>query len=409
MPISEVNKLSRLFQPTTGRIGPTKKTEISSKSSENLIKYGFIKQVNSGMYAFLPLGLRILNKLTKLVDNEMEKIGAQKLLLPALTAQHLWEKTKRYEDNAPELFKVRDRTNKQYILSPTHEETICTLVSTVGLLSSKVLPLKLYQISSKWRDEMKPKLGFLRSREFIMKDLYTFDIDINNAQETYASVCKAYDNIFKKIGITYTKAIGNPGSIGGTMSHEYHYPSDIGEDIICICSSCQYAINKAVCKESHCPECKNELHEKNSAEVGHTFLLDTKYTIPLNVVHRFNDKTVPLVMGCFGLGLSRIFAVMTESLSTKEELRWPKLFAPYSVCIIPPKAGSKESEGSQYVDGIIDTLNELNIDAILDDRTNLTIGNRFMHARITGFPYIIVIVKKKIFNFIKDSKNLLYI
>ncbi|XP_076758472.1 prolyl-tRNA synthetase 2-like protein, mitochondrial [Xylocopa sonorina] len=337
MPISEINKLSRLFQPTTAAIGPKQKTKIPTKSYENLIKYGFIKQVNTGMYAFLPLGLRVLNKLTKLVDNEMEKIGAQKVLLPALTAQHLWEKTDRYANNASELFKVKDRSHKHYILSPTYEETICTLLSTVGLLSSKALPLKLYQISSKWRDEMKPKLGFLRSREFIMKDLYTFDLNINNAQETYESVCKAYDNIFKKIGITYTKAIGDPGSTGGTVTHEYHYTIDIGEDTICTCSSCQYAINKTVCKESHCPVCKTELHEKHSAEVGHTFLLDTKYTQPLNVVHKLNNESVPLVMGCFGLGLSRIFTVMSELLSTEEVLRWPKHFAPYSVCIIPPK------------------------------------------------------------------------
>ncbi|KAG6795174.1 proline--tRNA ligase, mitochondrial isoform X1 [Apis mellifera caucasica] len=397
MPISKINKLSQLFQPVTATIATTKQTEIRSKSYENLLKYGLIKQVTTGMYAILPLGLRIFNKLTALVDNEMQKIGAQKLLLPALTPTHLWKKTDRL-NNVTELFKIQDRAQRQYILSPTHEESICSVMSTIGILSPKMLPLKLYQISNKWRDEIKPRFGFLRSREFMMKDLYTFDINLNNAQETYALVCNAYENIFKKIGITYIKSIGDPGLIGDSISHEYHYISDIGEDIVCICPSCQYSINKTICKESYCPKCKNAFNEKSAAEVGHTFLLNTKYTIPLEVKIKINNESIPLVMGCFGLGLSRIFTVMTELLSTKEELRWPKNLAPYTVCLIPPKAGSKEENKSQYVKEVMEILNQLNIDTILDDRTNLTIGKRFMHARITGFPYVIII-GKSIMNF----------
>ncbi|XP_061941636.1 probable proline--tRNA ligase, mitochondrial isoform X2 [Apis cerana] len=354
MPISKINKLSQLFQPVTATIATAKQTEIRSRSYENLLKYGLIKQVTTGMYAILPLGLRIFNKLTALVDNEMQKIGAQKLLLPALIPTHLWKKTDRF-NNVTELFKIQDRAQRQYILSPTHEESICSILSTIGILSPKMLPLKLYQISNKWRDEMKPRLGFLRSREFIMKDLYTFDINLNNAQETYALVCNAYENIFKKIGIMYIKTIGDPGLIGGSISHEYHY-------------------------------------------VGHTFLLNTKYTIPLEVKIKINNKSIPLVMGCFGLGLSRIFTVMTELLSTKDELRWPKNLAPYTVCLIPPKAGSKEENKSQYIKEVMEILNQLNIDTILDDRTDLTIGKRFMHARITGFPYVIII-GKSIMNF----------
>ncbi|XP_020722446.1 probable proline--tRNA ligase, mitochondrial isoform X2 [Bombus terrestris] len=348
------------------------------------------------MYAFLPLGLRVLNKLIAVVDTEMEKIGAQKLLLPALTSTQLWRKSNRFNDNINEFFKLRDRSQREYILSPTYEEAICSVVSSVGSLSPRMFPLRLYQISNKWRDEIKPKLGFLRSREFIMKDLYTFDIDLDRAKETYALVCETYENIFKKIGITYIKAIGNPGTIGGSMSHEYHYISSIGEDNVYVCLSCQYRINKVMCKESQCPECGSVLEQNRTAEVGHTFLLDTKYTIPLEVTLRINEKVKPLVMGCYGLGLSRIFTVMTELLSTKEELRWPKNLAPYTVCIIPPKAGSKEESALQYVKDIIEVLTPLNTDIILDDRTHLSIGNRLMHARVTGFPYVIIIGKSAI-------------
>ncbi|OAD59885.1 putative proline--tRNA ligase, mitochondrial [Eufriesea mexicana] len=289
------------------------------------------------MYAMLPLGLRVLNKLTAIVDTEMERIGAQKLLLPALVPIHLWEETNRL-NNITELFKIKDRSQKDYILGPTYEETICFMLSEAAkTISINVLPLKLYQISNKWRDEIKPRHGFLKSREFIMKDLYTFDINLISAQDTYASVCEAYTKIFNKIGIKSIKAIGNPGLIGGSVTHEYHYACNIGEDIVCVCSSCQHAINKSMCKETHCPYCKNAFHEEQTIEVGHAFLLDTKYTIPLNVTKQINNISTPLAMGCFGLGLTRIFTAISEILSTDKELRWPKNLAPYTVCVIPPK------------------------------------------------------------------------
>ncbi|XP_076295671.1 prolyl-tRNA synthetase 2-like protein, mitochondrial isoform X1 [Lasioglossum baleicum] len=394
MSVHKVRRASQMFQPIlTTMLKPSQKPKVTSKSYDSLIKYGFIKSVNNGMYAYLPLGLRVLDKLTNLVVNEMENVGAQKLMLPALTPTKLWKQTNRFDDNKTELFEVHDRHKKNYILSPTYEETICDLIASTGTLSPKILPLKLYQISNKWRDEMKPRLGFFRSREFVMKDLYTFDASLDDAKKTYELICEAYDNIFKQIGISYVKAIGDTGSIGGLMSHEYHYKCEVGDDTICMCSSCQYAINKTVCKESHCPECNSTFLEQNTAEVGHAFLLDTKYTEPLKAQCHIQNKHVPSVMGCFGLGLSRILTVMAETLSTEDELRWPKNLAPYTVCIIPPKAGSKEEIAAQYIDKIVEILNQLNIDAILDDRTYLTIGNRFKHSCLTGYPYIIVIGK----------------
>ncbi|XP_078033233.1 prolyl-tRNA synthetase 2-like protein, mitochondrial isoform X2 [Augochlora pura] len=359
----------------------------------NLVKYGFIKPVNNGMYAYLPLGIRVLDKITNLVDNEMEKVGAQKLLLPALTATKLWKRTKRFDNNRDELFEVHDRHDKHYILNPTCEESICDLISSIKPLSPKLLPLRLYQISNKWRDEMKPRYGFFRSREFIMKDLYTFDATLENANETYETICEAYDNIFKLIGITFIKAIGDTGTIGGLKSHEYHYKCEIGDDILCLCPGCNQAINKSVCKESHCHQCNKSFLEQNTTEVGHAFLLDTKYTEPLKAECHIQHKHVPLVMGCYGLGLSRLLTAMTETLPINGELRWPKNLAPYTVCVIPPKAGSKEESATQYVDKILEILRQLNIDAVLDDRTNLTIGSRLRLSSATGYPYVIIIGK----------------
>ncbi|XP_076229289.1 prolyl-tRNA synthetase 2-like protein, mitochondrial isoform X2 [Nomia melanderi] len=348
--------------------------------------------VSNGLYAYLPIGLRVLNKLTNIVENEMENIGAQRVLLPALTPTNLWQKTERFDTNKTELFTVLDRHNRQYILSPTYEETICDLIKSSGYMSLK-LPLKLYQISNKWRDEIKPRFGFLRSREFIMKDLYTFDATLDDANQSYETVCEAYSNIFKTLGIKFTKAIGDTGIIGGLKSHEYHYTCDNTDDIICTCSACQYAINKVMCKESKCPQCSNTLLEQSTAEVGHTFLLDTKYTEPLGAVY-MQQKLKPLVMGCYGLGLSRILTVVAEKLRTEEgELRWPKSLAPYTLCIITPKSGSNEEGANQYLNQILEIVNQLNIETILDDRTKLTIGKRMKLARLVGYPYVIVLGK----------------
>ncbi|KYN10660.1 putative prolyl-tRNA synthetase, mitochondrial [Trachymyrmex cornetzi] len=333
--IINLTRMSRIFQGTSGSFDSGNKTDITSKSHKLMISYGIIKPLSIGMYALLPLGLRVLNKLIDIVDKEMTNIGAQKILLPALTPAALWKKTDRYNSNNTELFTVTDRHKKEYILSPTHEEAVCDLISSAGQtvqISNKLLPLKLYQISSKWRDEMKPRLGFLRSREFIMKDLYTFDTSLDNARHTYDLVCESYNNIFRQI-------------------------------------------------------------ELFNDDVGHTFLLDTKYSQPLEAMFMEQNKPTPMVMGCFGLGLSRIITLVVEILSINDEMRWPVKLAPYTVCIIPPKAGSKEESTSAYIEQLFEIFYKRNIDTILDDRLHYTIGKRLVFARRSGYPYIIVIGK----------------
>ncbi|XP_051174070.1 probable proline--tRNA ligase, mitochondrial [Leptopilina boulardi] len=385
------HRVSKLFQPLNipHKNASITKTEIS-KSYKHMIDTGIISKCNTGMYALLPLGYRILEKLTAIVDIELSKIDAQKILLPALAARKLWKKTNRLEEAGRELFILEDRYNAGYVLSPTHEETITDLISNVGPLSPKTLPLRLYQISSKWRDEMKPRQGFLRSREFIMKDLYTFDTGPEQALETYEIVNQAYENIFNKIGIQYKKAIGSAGLIGGSLSHEYHYPSEVGEDIVLSCSQCDYHINKNSTDENTCPTCKNSFSEINTAEIGHTFFLGTKYSEPLKAIYKENHNIEPLSMGCYGIGITRLIASAAEVLSTEQELRWPISLAPYTVCIIPPKENSKEESALQYMEKICDILSQTNTDFIIDDRIQLTIGQRLIYSRKCGFPYVIV-------------------
>ncbi|XP_015177430.1 PREDICTED: probable proline--tRNA ligase, mitochondrial [Polistes dominula] len=391
---NKIIKVSQLFRSSLTTLPDTfDKTEVVSKGYVNMVSNGIIKPVNKGMHVLLPLGYRILNKLSTIIDKEMTKIGAQRILLPALTSTKLFQKTNRYDSDKSELFTLKDRYNKEFVLGPTFEEAICNLIKNVGPLTPKMLPLKLYQISSKWRDEMRPRLGLLRSREFIMKDLYTFNLNMDDAKDTYNIVCEAYNNIFNQIGIEYIKAEGDTGTIGGCLSHEYHYLSNSGEDIVLSCQSCNYRVNKNISTQSECPHCNTELQAHNAIEVGHTFLLDTKYSKPFNAVYRDQNIEEPLVMGCFGIGLSRIMAASAEILSTKEEIKWPKCIAPFTVCIIPPKQGSKEESAASYIEPIYDILCKLGIDAILDDRTNLTIGKRLLYVRTTGYPYAIILGK----------------
>ncbi|XP_014207793.1 probable proline--tRNA ligase, mitochondrial isoform X1 [Copidosoma floridanum] len=394
-----MNSVSRLFQPC--HIVPKdslfKTSDILSKSVKLMQNVGIISNSSNGMFTFLPLGLKVLAKLCNLVDEEMKVIGGQKILLPSLTPSYLWHKTSRLKIAENGLFSLNDRQGKHYILSPTFEEAITNMVSQVGPLTRYQLPLKLYQISSKWRDELKPRCGLLRSREFIMKDMYAFDVDSETSRLSYQIISNAYENIFKRIGIPYRKFEAENGMMGGSMSHEFHYTSDIGENVIYLCEECNY-YTKFICgKNNICFKCKHTLCRQNTVEIAHTFLLGTKYSKPLKA--DFTDKTNSkkfLEMGCYGIGLTRLIAVAVEILSTNEEIRWPRILTPFDVCILPPKAGSHEDISSRLAYDLYDQLQNLNIDTIMDDRTQMTIGKRFVEARKTGYPVVIIVGKKSL-------------
>ncbi|XP_011495532.1 PREDICTED: probable proline--tRNA ligase, mitochondrial [Ceratosolen solmsi marchali] len=393
-----INRVSKLFQPTN--VVPKSylpKIDVSSKSHQLMINTGIISNSSTGMFTFLPLGLKALEKLTKIIDEEMMLIGGQKIYLPALTSASLWRRTSRMVESQPELFMIMDRHGKEYLLSPTFEESITNVISSLGSLKRNKLPLKLYQISRKWRDEIKPRLGLLRSREFIMKDLYTFDSNLENATNTYNIVKSAYETILNRIGIPHLKIFADPGTIGGSISHEYHYLSNIGEDIIKLCKNCNYYEGRFKESKSYCPSCQQSLDKINSVEIGHTFLLGTKYSEPLQATFiDNNNKRQFLVMGSFGLGLSRILATAIEILSTDLEIRWPLKLAPYTVCIIPPKEGSKEESASSVAYDLYFELQNSNIDVIIDDRIKETIGKRFIEARKSGYPFVVVVGKNSL-------------
>ncbi|XP_069682732.1 probable proline--tRNA ligase, mitochondrial isoform X1 [Periplaneta americana] len=396
-----VNYVSRMFQPrnVVPKNSKVKNEDSLSKSQRLMLDLGVIRQASVGTFHLLPLAERSLQKLITIVDVEMEKIGAQKLLLPLLTPGELWKTTGRWMDAGEELFILTDRHHKEFVLSPTHEEAVTELMASIPELSYRQLPLRLYQVTSKFRDEKRPRFGLLRGKEFVMKDLYTFDVSVEAATETYEAVNNAYTNIFRRIGVKYLKVLAPTGVMGGSISHEYHFPASVGEAELLICDSCGYGTNVENCRPSQCPECGHKhLKCTPGIEVGHTFLLGTKYSQPLKATFKTTaGKPDLLQMGSYGLGMTRILAAGVEALCLPDEIRWPIALSPFIICIIPPKEGSKESEVAHLAEELYHKLNSIDVfrnNVIIDDRCHMTIGKRLFESRRVGYPFIVVIGRK---------------
>ncbi|NXE51534.1 SYPM protein, partial [Casuarius casuarius] len=402
--------VSRLFQPRSlreggeagweGRPGPGP-GEAGCRSQKLLVQGGLICPAAPGCYHYLPSAVRAVEKLVAVIDGEMRAVGGQKLSMPSLSAAELWRASGRWDRMGRELFRLADRHGKDYCLGPTHEEAVTDLVAAQINLSYKQLPLRLYQVTRKFRDEPKPRFGLLRSREFYMKDMYTFDASEEAARHTYGLVCDAYRRVFEALGLRFVQVQADTGSIGGTMSHEFQLPADIGEDRLALCPAGHFAANVETmsAEQTTCPTCGEPLTLTRGIEVGHTFYLGTKYSSVFNATFYSAENKLQLAeMGCYGLGVTRILAAAVEVLSTEDSIRWPGLIAPYQVCFIPPKKGSKEEEGAALMERLYDDLAEavpqLAGELVLDDRTQLTIGKRLKDANKLGYPYVIIAGKR---------------
>ncbi|XP_023405323.1 probable proline--tRNA ligase, mitochondrial isoform X2 [Loxodonta africana] len=398
--------LSRMFQPQNLREDQVLSLEgrsgdLTCKSQRLMLQVGLIHPASPGCYHLLPYTVRALEKLVRVIDQEMQAIGGQKVNMPSLSPADLWRATNRWDLMGKELLRLRDRHGKEYCLGPTHEEAITALVASQKTLSYKQLPFLLYQVTRKFRDEPRPRFGLLRGREFYMKDMYTFDSSTEAAQQTYSLVCGAYCSLFSRLGLPFVKVQADVGSIGGTMSHEFQLPVDVGEDRLAVCLSCSFSANMETLdlSQTHCPVCQGPLTETKGIEVGHTFYLGTKYSSIFNAQFtNIYGKPSLAEMGCYGLGVTRILAAAIEVLSTEDCIRWPGLLAPYQVCLIPPKRGSKEEAATELMgslhDHIAEALPQLHGEVLLDDRTHLTIGNRLKDANKLGYPFVIIAGKR---------------
>jgi len=367
-----------------------------SISARLLTSYGIVRQAGPGTYHLLPLGLRAQTKLENLIDEELQNIGCSKLSMPHLTSGKLWKKSGRHDLIGPELISFKDRHGKKQVLSPTHEESITSMLATLPFLNARDLPIKLYQTGAKFRDEMRPKFGLIRANEFTMKDLYTFDKDIEDAKKTYEKVKGAYRKIFNRLGVPFVVVEGDSGLIGGNISHEYHFPAPIGQDTLFVRKDCGTGWNVELGGREQSRECEVEMTK--GIEVGHTFLLGDKYSKPFNAVYKTNSvpiTSVPYQMGCYGIGVSRVLAASVEVLSSQTELRWPEAIAPFTVAILAPKGGSTEAASMDLVKDMQKLIGEIFIDdVIVDDRDRLTVGRKLREARKTGYPYVLLFGKK---------------
>ncbi len=375
---------SQLFTRTVKEL-PKDET---SYNAQTLIRAGFIDKVAAGVYSYLPLGKRVLDKICRVIREEMDVIGGQEILMTSLIPKEYLEATDRWE-NFDVLFRLKGGDNKEYALGATHEEIVTPLAKKF-ILSYKDLPFSVYQIQTKFRNEKRAKAGLMRGREFLMKDMYSFHTDQADLDAYYDRAVGAYNKIFQRLGlgeITYfTYAAGGTFS---KYSHEFQTISDAGEDLIYVCNHCHIAINKEIIAEqSACPQCGNkELAEKKAIEVGNIFKLGTKFSGSFNVVYKDDEgHDNQAVMGCYGIGPSRVMGTIVETFHDDKGLIWPENIAPYKIHLL--SLGENEAAASVYAD-----LIAAGFEVLFDDR-EISAGEKFADADLIGCPYRVLVSKK---------------
>jgi len=380
-------KQSQLFTKTQKN---APKDEVST-NAQLLIRGGFVDKLMAGAYTILPLGWRVLKKIEQVIREEMNAIGGQEIFMPSLQPKENWETTGRWS-TMDDLYKVKDASDREYALGPTHEEIISPLMKKF-VNSYKDLPFAAYQFQNKFRMELRAKSGILRGKEFLMKDLYSFHISQEDLDKYYEKAKQAYKNIFDRTGIgEKTFLTFASGGSFSKYSHEFQTETDAGEDIIFVCSECSTAYNKEISDEiSHCPECKNHtFHEKKAVEVGNIFKLGTKYSAPfdLTVMNEKGEKT-PVIMGCYGIGLQRLMGTLVELCSDENGILWPESVAPFRVHLI--SLGKNEEAEKIYKD-----LEKKNIEVLFDDREDTSAGAKFADADLIGIPWRVVVSQKSL-------------
>lgn len=390
---------SQLFTKTI-REAPRDEKSINAKL---LIRGGFIRKLTAGVHTFLPLGLRVQKKLEEIVREEINLVGGQEILMPVLHPKKNWEITHRWQ--YPEMFKLKNRGSKDFSLGWTHEEIITPLAKEF-INSYKDLPLYVYQIQDKFRDELRVKSGLLRGVEFVMKDLYSFHRNEKDLDSYYEKVKKAYFKIFKRCGLsgkTYL-ALASGGTFS-KYSHEFQTMTPSGEDEIFLCEKCRLAVNREIIKQekNQCPKCGNKrLLAKKAIEIGNIFKLKDKFSRAFNLTFVDKDKKEKIVlMGCYGIGLGRLMGAVTEIHNDEKGIIWPKEVAPFLVHLIlinPPGSRRGKQEKNQKVkraaEKLYQDLQKEKIEVLYDDRFDKTPGEKFADSDLIGVPLRIVVSER---------------
>ena len=393
---------SKLLLPTL-KDAPQEAEVISHKL---MLRAGMIKKVASGIYSWLPLGLKVLKKVENIVREEMDSSGAQEVFMPMVQPKELRDETNRWEKMGPELLRIKDRHERDFCLGPTHEEVITDIIRT-NVKSYKELPLNIYQIQTKFRDEVRPRYGIMRGREFLMKDSYSFNIDEDSLQETYLNMRETYKRVLERIGLDYKISAADSGAIGGDSSEEFHVLAENGEDTIAVSNSSEFAINtELLLKEGEdiaslegkpSPDGEGTIEIKKGIEVGHIFKLGKLYaeSMKANVLNK-EGKASTLYMGCYGIGVSRLVAAAIEQNYDDKGIIWPHSIAPYDINIVAI-GYDKSEEIAKASNDLHDELEEMGYSVLLDDR-KVGYGTKMKDSELIGIPLSIIIGKQYLEN-----------
>jgi len=367
-------------------------------SHKLMIRSGMIRKLSSGQYSWLPLGLRVIKKIEDIIRKELEKIGCSEILMPSVQPSELWQESGRWEQYGPELLRFTDRHQRDFCLGPTFEEVITDLIRK-DVSSYKQLPINLFQISTKFRDEIRPRFGVMRAREFIMKDAYSFHANQESLDEAYEMYKNAYNNIFKNLMLDFTIVDADSGNIGGNESNEFHVIADTGEDDLLLDDQLK-GMNIEIAKVKYGEDDlealikKTNLTHKKGIEVGHIFKLGQKYSETMKAkVTTKDSKTVDMFMGCYGIGVTRIVAAAIEQLHDNKGIKWPASITPFNTVIIEID-GHKNSNVRTYCESVYESFIEKDIETIYDDR-DANLGKKIKDWELIGIPNIVIIGKNE--------------
>ena len=406
--------LSKIFLPLTKDLP----SDAKIKSHQLMLRVGMIKQSSAGIYSWLPLGFKIMKKIESIVRQEQNEIGAQEMLMPTIQSADIWKESGRYNDYGDEMLRIKDRQGREMLYGPTNEELI-TEIFRSSIKSYKSLPQMLYHIQWKFRDEVRPRFGIMRCREFYMKDAYSFDINDEEAKKSYNKMFYSYLKIFSKLGLKAIPMAADTGPIGGELSHEFIVLADTGESNVYADKSIfdidtdkydfsEQSLEKMRKDFSSFYAATDEKFNKNDfdlkvkksnqistkgIEVGHIFYFGDKYSKPLNcLVDHQDGKKVAVKMGSYGIGVSRLVGALIEANFQSNIMKWPKSVSPYDVVIIP-SINKNNKQSFETAIKIYKELQKQKIDVLLDD-VDENMSAKFKKHELIGIPFQIIIGSK---------------
>jgi len=369
--------------------------EIIAVSHKLLYRGDFIDQLGSGIYSYLPLGWLVHQNIANIIRQEMIALEGEEIFLPAMHPKSVWEQSGRWDKMNPPLFKLKDSHKKDFALGSTHEEVITKLVKD-RISSYKDLPLALFQIQSKFRNEIRYTGGLLRTREFIMKDLYSFHANQSDFEKYYERVAKAYFKIFKRCGLKVLRVKASGEGFTNDFTDEFQAITPVGEDAIIYCEKCGFAKNKEIFEYNDgdkCPECKSLLKKEKGVEVGNIFPLGDRYSKSFDL--KFMDKLGKekfVIMASYGIGIGRLMSVIIEASNDTKGIIWPKEVAPFLVHIIPVEINDNKVE--KIAKKLYDNGQEKIKRVIYDDRRSVSVGEKFAESDLLGIPFKIIVSRK---------------